>query len=325
MTTDRNILLIGGAGFIGSSIAERLADNNSITLFDIGLRNALPYTQLMKNKNVTLVKGDVLDQNKLKNIIPGHDIIIHLAAIAGVKSVITNPARTFTTNLMGTYNVLECIKNMKILRFIDFSTSEVYGPDAENVTEESNTVQGHMGQPRWNYAVSKLASEYLTFSYFKEYGLPTVTVRPFNIYGPKQIGEGGMRSFIINALNQKDLEIYGDGTNVRAWCYIDDIVEAVISIIEKKQSVGNSFNIGNPNASIKNLELAKKIIQLTGSSSKMVFREVDYPDVRKRVPDIGKAKKLLGFWPKVNLEEGIKKTAEWYREVYIKNDQLAAK
>ena len=318
MITGRNILLIGGAGFIGSSIAEKLVDNNSITLFDSGIRNALPYTGLMKNKNVTMIKGDVLDRDKLKKVIPEHDIIVHLAAIAGVSSVITNPALTFTTNLIGTYNVLECIKNMKILRFIDFSTSEVYGPDAENVTEESNTVQGHIGEPRWNYAVSKLASEYLTFSYCKEYGIPTVTVRPFNIYGPKQIGDGGIRSFIINALKQKDLEIHGDGTNVRAWCYIGDMVEALLAMMEKKQAIGHTFNIGNPNASITNLELAKKIIQITNSSSKIVFKEINYPDVRKRIPDISKAKKLLGFRPNVNLESGIKLTAEWCRDVYLK-------
>ena len=318
MITGRNILLIGGAGFIGSSIAEKLANSNSITIFDSGLRTALPYMGLIDNKNVTVVKGDVLDQEKIKKVIPNHDIIVHLAAIAGVRSVITNPALTFTTNFIGTYNVLECVKNMKILRFIDFSTSEVYGPDAENVTEENNTVQGPIGEPRWNYAVSKLASEYLTFSYHKEYGIPTVTVRPFNIYGPKQIGEGGMRSFIINALKKNDLEVHGNGMNVRAWCYIDDMVKAVLAMMEKKQAVGHTFNIGNPNASITNLELAKKIIQITNSSSKIVFKEINYPDVRKRIPDISKAKKLLGFRPNVNLESGIKLTAEWCRDVYLK-------
>jgi nucleoside-diphosphate-sugar epimerase len=256
----------------------------------------------------------VLDAESLGKAIEGANFVIHCAAIAGVDTVLESPVRTMRVNLLGTMNMLEAAQKLPELeRFVEFSTSEVFGTHAYKVEETHITTQGSVGEARWTYAVSKLAGEYLSHSYYHEFRLPAVTVRPFNIYGPNQVGVGAIHHFVRRALQGRDIEIHGDGSQIRAWCYISDIVDALLLILEKPESIGQVFNIGNPRSTVTIYDLAKHVLRISGSSSKLVFRPINYVDVEIRVPSIEKGRSLLGFDPKVDLEDGLKATIAWYR------------
>ncbi len=310
----KKIVLTGGGGFIGTALTKRLIQNNQVLIYDSGQRNAIKYTRLLENPQVQFVKGDISDREKLAEAVKGCDIVIHLAAIAGINSVAINPLSTMKINLIGTYDLLEVVKEQALERFILFSTSEVYGPYVFRADETEMTTQGAVGVLRWTYATSKLAAEHLAHCYYSQYGLPLTIIRPFNIYGPRQVGEGAVHKFVVQAIKNEDLKVYGDGNQIRAWCYIDDIVEAVLLTLVKKEAVGQVFNVGNPNGTITILGLAQKVIRLSGSSSKIVFETRDYPDVELRVPDIKKAEELLGFKPRIELDEGLRRTIDWYRK-----------
>jgi UDP-glucose 4-epimerase len=189
----------------------------------------------------------------------------------------------------------------------------VFGSYAFRVQEADVTSLGAVGESRWTYAVSKLATEHLAHNYHKEFGLPTVSIRPFNIYGPQQVGQGAVHAFCVKALRNEDLVVHNDGSQIRAWCYVDDIVDGVMLALVKPEAVGNAFNIGNARAVVTIYGLAQEIIRICKSSSKIRFEVVDRADVELRIPSIAKARQLLGFEPKVDLEEGLAKTIEWYR------------
>ena len=309
----KKIFITGGAGFIASHIIERIVDDNEVVIFDTLHRNALQYTGFKDHKNLKLVKGDVLDTDSLEKSMDNSDIVIHMAAIAGVPTVVSKPSTTLKINLLGSYNALEACRKNNIKRFIVFSTSEVYGPDVYQADESGMTTLGPIGKPRWVYAMSKLASEFLADSYNREYGIKFTSVRPFNVYGPRQIGEGAIHNFITKAIKNDPLTVHEPGSQIRSWCYIDDMTDALESIFTNKNAEGEVFNIGNPKATSTTLQTAETIIRLASSKSKIEFKELKYPEVNTRVPSIDKAKRILGFVPKVSLEEGIKRTIEWYK------------
>ena len=184
MISDKKILLTGGAGFIGTKLCSLLNKNNEILIYDSLKRNSIKNTDLLNKSNIKLVQGDIVDFNHVKSMVDEFkpNIVIHLAAVAGIDTVIKNPVNTMKVNMIGTYNVLESLKEYKIERFVDFSTSEVFGSYAYKVNEQHTTNLAPVGEARWTYSVSKLAGEHLAHSYYKEYGMPVVTVRPFNIY-----------------------------------------------------------------------------------------------------------------------------------------------
>lgn len=309
----KTILLTGGAGFIGSQLAKRLVEDNRIIIFDNLHRNALKFTSLDSHPNVTLIKGDVLDRDHLLEATRGCSIVVHLAAIAGVDTVMEMPTLTIKVNLLGTLNALDAAIESGVERFIDFSTSEVFGSHVYMAEEHNSTTLGVVGESRWTYAVSKLAAEHLVHSYHKEYGLPTVTIRPFNVYGPQQVGIGAIHTFVVDALKGNDLVIHGDGNQIRAWCYVDDMIDGTLLCLEKDEAIGHVFNIGNPRATVTVANLAHLIKRLCNSSSRIVYGYKDYVDIELRIPSIRKAQNLLGYWPKVDLEEGLIRTIEWYR------------
>jgi UDP-glucose 4-epimerase len=311
----KRIFITGGAGFIGTTICERLVEDNQIVLFDNGYRDALKHTKLGSHKNVTSIRGDVLDSDAVLKGMDGCQIVIHLAAIAGVPDVFRHPVMTMKVPLLGTYHALEAALKHGVERLVDFSTSEVFGSYAFRVQEADVTSLGAVGEARWTYAVSKLATEHLAHNYYKEFGLPAVSIRPFNIYGPRQVGAGAVHEFVARALRGEDLVVYNDGSQIRAWCYVDDIVDGVMLALTKDQAVGNAFNIGNPRCVVTVYNLAREIIRLTKSSSKIRFEYIDRADVELRVPSITKARELLGYEPKIDLEEGLLKTIEWYRSL----------
>ena len=313
--TGKRILITGGAGFIGSHLTGALAADNEVVILDNLRRNALQPAGLDTHPNVTLMPGDVLDYRMVQQALSGCSHVVHLASIAGVDTVMKNPVTTMRVSLLGTSNVLEAAMFAgKVERVVDFSTSEVFGSHAYNVSEGDVTSLGAVGEARWTYAVSKLATEHLTFNYFKQYGLPTCSVRPFNIYGPMQVGEGAVHHFILRAIKNEPITVHNDGGQIRAWCYVDDIIDGTMTALVHDDAVGHAFNIGNPRSTVTIYNLALEIKRLCGSSSEINFVEWPYPDVDLRIPNIDKARKLLSFEPQVDLEDGLKRTIEWYRE-----------
>lgn len=314
--TDRRILITGGAGFIGSLLIERLVGANRITAYDNLARNALSSRgRLADAANLTLVEGDVLDADALVAAAAEHDLVVHCAAIAGIDTVVRSPVHTMKVNMLGSLNVLEAARAAGTVdRVVCFSTSEVFGARAFNVVESDGASVGEPGEPRWSYAVSKLAEEHLAAAFHSEHGLPTTVLRPFNVYGPAQVGEGAIRNFVDRALRGEDLVVRRPGNQIRSWCFVDDMVEAVLLAMVRPEAVGESFNIGNERTAVTTIELARAVIRLSGSTSAIV--EVDAPgaDVEVRIPRTGKARDLLGFEAAVDLEEGLTRTIDWVRE-----------
>jgi UDP-glucose 4-epimerase len=311
----KRVVVTGGAGFIGTTLACELVDRNEIVAVDNLHRDALSQTELADHPNFTLHQGDVLDADLIRDLAQGATHIVHCAGIAGVDTVLQSPVRTMRVNVIGTYNVLEAgVATADTLeRLVDFSTSEVFGSQAFRVAETSATVTGSVGEARWTYAVSKLAGEHMSHAYHAELGLPTTSVRPFNVYGPGQIGGGAIRAFIEAALAGEDLTIHGDGSQIRAWCYVDDMVRGTLLALEHPNAVGESFNIGNARSAVTIYDLAQRIKRLTGCPGEIVFRPLHYTDVELRIPNVDKARDLLGFEAEVELDDGLARTVAWYR------------
>lgn len=315
MVQNKNIFITGGAGFIANTLIGHYVEKNKIIVYDNFHRDTLSSSKYANHGNITIIKGDVLDLDHLTQSMKGADIVIHAAGIAGIDTVIKNPVNTMRVNMIGTSNALEAARINEIKdRFIDFSTSEVFGSMAFRSTEGDETVSGSAGEARWTYAVSKLAGEHLAHAYFNQYKLPVVTVRPFNVYGPGQTGEGAIQIFIKRALLNQDIKIDGDGSQIRAWCYVDDFVDCLIKCIEDPKAIGQSFNLGNARAITTILGLAQEVIRILKSDSKIIFEAPLSADIAIRIPSVIKAKEILGFQAKVDLEQGVITTAKWIKE-----------
>ena len=315
MISDQRILLTGGAGFIGSSLAARLVEKNQVVIFDSGHRDSLKDRPIAGHPNLTMIRGNVLDAPAVRSAMRGCDLVVHLAAIAGVDTVLQMPVTTMQVNIIGTYNVLEAARESDhpIARLVDFSTSEVFGSYAYKVREADLTSLGAVGEARWTYAVSKLATEHMAHNYHRQFGLAAVSIRPFNIYGPGQVGEGAIHRFIVQALRDDDITIHNDGSQIRAWCYIDDMVDGILCCLTRAEAVGQAFNIGNPRSVVTIHNLARDIVRLAGSRSQLRNVRWDNADVELRIPNIEKARRLLGYEPTIDLDEGLARTIDWYR------------
>jgi nucleoside-diphosphate-sugar epimerase len=312
----KRIFITGGAGFIGTTLARELVDRNAVVAFDNLHRDALRGLELADHPSFELIQGDVLDAEALRDAATGATHFVHCAAIAGVDTVLASPVRTMRVNVVGTYNALEAaLATLPTLeRFVDFSTSEVFGTHAFRVEEGQVSTIGSVGEARWTYAVSKLAGEHMAHAYHDELGLPTVTVHPFNVYGPGQIGGGAIRAFIEAALAERDLTIHGDGSQIRAWTYVTDMVAGVLLCLDHPHAVGQTYNIGNPRSAVTIYDLAQRIKRLSGAPGDIVFQPLHYADVELRIPNVEKARAELGWEPLVELDEGLQKTIAWYRE-----------
>jgi len=315
MLEGKRIFISGGAGFIGTTLARELVDRNEVVAYDSLHRDALSGTDLGDHPNFTLVQGDILDADAFRAAADGATHFVNCAAIAGVDTVLQSPVRVMRVNVIGTYNALEAaLATLPTLeRYVDFSTSEVFGTHALNVEEGHVSTIGSVGEARWTYAVSKLAGEHMAHAYHDELGLPAVTVHPFNIFGPGQIGGGAIRAFIEAALAGRDLTIHGDGSQIRAWTYVSDMVSGVLACLEHDAAVGQAFNIGNPRGAVTIYDLAQRIKRLSGADGEIVFQPLHYADVELRIPNVKKAREVLGWEPAVELDQGLEKTIAWYR------------
>lgn len=314
MIEHKKIFITGGAGFIGSTLAGKLVEHNQVVIYDNLTRDALKSQPFRSHPNLHLITGDVMDVQALTSAMQGADMIVHCAAIAGIDTVIISPVTTMRVNMIGSANVLEAAARLSHLdRVLCFSTSEVFGQHAFRSNETDNTVMGKVGEARWTYAVSKLAEEHLAIAYYQEQRLPVAVVRPFNVYGPGQVGEGALRTFIMRALKNEPINIHGDGTQIRAWCYVDDMIDGAMLAMTQPGAVGESFNIGNQKAITTIYGLANTVVRVLNSSSPIEFTYKDYADVELRIPSVRKAREILGFEAKIDLEEGIRRAAIYYR------------
>jgi nucleoside-diphosphate-sugar epimerase len=306
------VFITGGGGFIGTHIAERLLPSADIVLFDNFRRDSLSLAPTVRSApNVRSVAGDVLDVESLRGAIAGTEVVLHLAAIAGVSSYYAEPLTTLHVNILGTVNVLQEAVRAGVKMVVDFSTSEVFGPDALWVDEESRHGIGPVSDLRWTYAVSKIAGEHLTLRTTRKHAIKGVVLRPFNVYGPRQTGEGAVSNFCRAAVSHEPMIIYGDGSPIRAWCYISDMVDAVMAVLHF-QPDGEVFNIGNPAEVETTLGLARRFQRLV-PGGRIQFRDVSRSEVRSRIPVIDKARRMLDFSPKVDLDAGLARTLDWAR------------
>jgi UDP-glucose 4-epimerase len=312
--TNKRICVTGGAGFIGSHLVSRLLEHNDVVVFDNLHRNALQFAHLEGHPRLTFIKGDVRDYDQVRQAVDGCQIVLHCAAIAGVYTVDRSAVRTMDVNLLGTHQAVKAALEVGVERFVEFSTSEVYGPFIHKGKEDEPTTIGPIGESRWVYAASKLASEHLSYAHYREDKLPLVIIRPFNVYGPRQVGDGAIRGIVVQALQNLPITLYNDGTQIRSWCYVDDFVNGVLLCAENPAAIGQAFNVGNPQGTATNFELANMIIRLTGSRSEIVFKPHPGPEVDLRVPSIDKAASLVGFKPTVSLEAGISRTIPFYKD-----------
>jgi UDP-glucose 4-epimerase len=313
------ILITGGAGFIGSHLADRLiADGNSTLVFDDTSTGRLEnLSQHRDNQNFSYIKGSVLDQELLDSSVKDVDYIFHLAAAVGVFNIVNHPLSSLVTNIRGTENILEAAlkKNTPVLLS---SSSEVYGKNSSDSLKESDDrILGSPTTLRWSYSEAKAIDETLAFAYWTEKKLPTRIVRFFNTVGPRQVGAYGMviPRFVSMALKNEPITIYGNGEQTRCFGHVYDVIDAVISVAFSDKTIGKVINIGN-NFEISMNDLAKKIIEETGSKSEIKYVPYSeaygdgFEDMERRVPNIDLIKSLTGWQPQRNLTQIIKDVAE---------------
>ena len=309
-------LITGGSGFIGSHLAERLLDQgHSVTIID-NLTTGSEANLLKVKKSINFHQGNILDKRLMEELIAESDYVVHLAAALGVLNIVNKPLESLKTNIQGTEVVLEASDKFGKPVLIA-STSEIYGKnDKVPLNEEDDRIIGHPLKSRWSYSEAKAVDESLAYFYYLEKKLPVRIVRFFNTVGPRQVGHYGMvlPRFVSAALKNEPLSVYGSGDQIRCFCHVDDAVRALLLVMDSKMTVGEVFNVGN-NQQITIMELAKKVIELTGSSSTIekIAYEKAYPegfeDMQRRVPDISKIKKVLGWTPEINLDQIIKDIA----------------
>lgn len=315
-------LVTGGAGFIGTHLSHHLLDggHHVLSVDDLSTSDATNISELTSRPDYEFVKGSVLDGALMDDLVAQVDAVFHLAAAVGVKRILDQPFEGLRTNLQGTETVLDCAHRYST-RIMVASTSEVYGKScADSLNEEADRVVGSPLTIRWSYAEAKALDETLAYLYWTEHQVPAVIVRLFNVSGPRQSGRYGMviPRLIDQALRNEPLTVYGDGQQTRCFCHVVDVVGGLVALIEAPAAYGNVFNIGRPEE-VTILRLAERVIELSGSTSTIQYVPYDeaygdgFEDMRRRVPDISRARKVVGFDPQHGLDEIIQSVIEDHR------------
>jgi nucleoside-diphosphate-sugar epimerase len=316
-------LITGGAGFVGSHLAEALlARGDTVHILDNLSTGAMANIGHLKGRERFHYAIDtVMNERVVAEMIDHVDVVYHLAAAVGVKLIVESPVNTIETNVHGTEMVLK-VASKKKKKVLIASTSEVYGKSEEvPFREDADLVLGATTKGRWSYACSKAIDEFLALAYWKEKHLPVVVFRLFNTVGPRQTGRYGMviPNFVKQALQGEPITVFGDGTQSRCFTYVSDVVEALVKLAEHPGAVGQVLNIGNDQEEISILELAQRVKARTGSKSAIEMVPYDkayeegFEDMPRRVPDLGKIRALLGYEPRVHLDEILDRVAEYFR------------
>jgi len=316
-------LITGGAGFIGSHLAERLLEDGYevIVLDNLSTGSIDNIAHLKTRQGFDYYIDTVTNESLLAELIDRSNVVFHLAAAVGVKLIVEQPVHTIETNVHGTEVVLKLANKKKKLVVIA-STSEVYGKSTDvPFREGADLVLGPSIKHRWAYACSKLIDEFLALAYWKEKKLPVIVVRLFNTVGPRQTGQYGMvlPTFVRQALAGQPLTVFGDGTQSRSFTYVGDVVEALVRLVKEPKAVGEVFNIGNM-GEVTILELAHRVKTATGSASPVHLipydqaYEAGFEDMPRRVPDITKIHALVGYTPKLDLDDIITRVVAFMRE-----------
>jgi UDP-glucose 4-epimerase len=315
-------LLTGGAGFIGSHLADALlqAGHHVQVIDDLSTGSMDNIAHLKQRPGFTYTIDTVMNEPLTAELIDHADVVFHLAAAVGVKLIVESPVRTIETNVHGTEVVLKhASKKQKLV--VVFSTSEVYGKSvAVPFREDADLVMGPTSKHRWAYACSKAIDEFLALAYYKERELPVVIVRLFNTVGPRQTGRYGMviPNFVRQALTGAPITVYGDGRQSRSFGYVGDVVDGLIKLVSEPRAVGGVFNIGN-SEEISMWDLATRVKALTSSASEIVLvpydeaYEAGFEDMPRRVPDLTKIRNLVGYAPRVGLDEILRRVVEHSR------------
>jgi UDP-glucose 4-epimerase len=315
-------LLTGGAGFIGSHLAERLlaGGHEVIVLDNLSTGSIDNIAHLKGTHGFSYSIDSITNEPLLAELIDRSDVVFHLAAAVGVKLIVEQPVHTIETNVHGTEVVLKHANKKKKLVVIA-STSEVYGKSADvPFREDADLVLGATMKHRWAYASSKIIDEFLALAYWKEKKLPVIIVRFFNTVGPRQTGQYGMvlPTFVRQALLGHPITVFGDGTQSRSFTYVGDVVEALVALAQEPRAIGQVFNIGNT-GEVTIAELAARVRSLSGSASPIQYipydeaYEAGFEDMPRRVPDISKVRKLIGYEPKLCLDEIIRRVIDHFR------------
>ncbi|MBI9019224.1 MAG: GDP-mannose 4,6-dehydratase [Phycisphaerae bacterium] len=308
------VLITGGAGFIGSHLAEKLLETgHQVTVIDdLSTGTLQNLAQIRDHENFRFVRDNIRNSEIMHVLVSQCDVIYHLAAAVGVQLIVDRPVHTIETNIHGSEVVLE-IANKFNKRVLLTSTSEVYGKsEAVPFKEDDDTVLGSTRFSRWSYACSKAIDEFLALAYYQQYGLETIVVRLFNTVGPRQTGQYGMvmPRFVQKALKNEPIQIYGTGKQSRCFCHVNDVLEALIGLMECPQAPGHVYNVG-ATEEITIEDLAKRIVRLTGSQSKMEFLSYeqaygrDFDDMQRRVPCLDRINARIGYQPKLSLDDAI--------------------
>lgn len=318
----KRFLITGGAGFIGSHLTDAvLAHGHSVIALDnleTGSRENVE--QALINRNFQLVVGDICDAPLVDKLARKCDVVVHLAARFGLNLVIESPLRTVDVNVRGTEAVMGAATRYGC-RTIVASTSAVYGLATKVPSAEDDPITfGSPAKGRWAYACSKAVDEFLALALARERGLPSTIVRLFNTVGPRQSARYGMvlPRFVRQALANEPLTVYGDGTQTRSFCYVGDVVGALLKMVDCDATIGEIYNVGNPQE-VRIFELAQKIVRQTGSASTIGFVPFDdayaagFEEIHRRIPDITKLRETIGFVPRVSLDEIITSVVESVR------------
>jgi len=313
----RCVLVTGGRGFLGSHLCLRLAaqcpEGSEVISLDNGTRDCFAALGQEPPAALRFITGDLLDPDSWLSEVGRPSVVIHCAALAGVSTYYRTPTRVLEVNGIGTARLLSALEPLRPELVINLSTSEVYGRHAAGVRESDATPVGPVSDPRWVYAASKVFAEHLVIATGRESGLPVVSLRPFNVYGPGQTGEGAVRNFCEGAVRGEALKVTGDGSPTRAWLYVDDFIEALFALARQPESWGRSYNVGHPGARASTLELASLINELAGNEAAIEFEPHPGQDVLHRWPVIDALTDATGWQPIVGLEDGLRRTIEFWR------------
>jgi UDP-glucose 4-epimerase len=321
------ILVTGGAGFIGSHLCELLIQKgHQVIAIDNLTTGKLDNIQhLLPIPSFQFVRETITNSQVLDRLTSEVDILIHLAAVVGVKLIVEDPVNTIATNIMGTEAVLTTANRYRC-KVMLASTSEVYGKGFKvPFNEEDDCVMGPTSHSRWSYATSKAIDEFLGLAYYHQFGLPVVVMRFFNTVGPRQTGRYGMvlPRFVRQALAGEPITIYGDGEQSRCFGDVADVIDATVKLASHPEAIGQVFNIGSTEE-VTIRELAARVISATGSQSKIVYVPYEeayapgFEDMRRRVPDLGKIQQLIGYEPHYTLEDTIHRVIDYERKQMTK-------